>query len=107
MSNYFNEIGSTFFTVINVTVPTFRDGFVSRPCTVAVRRTGQRTLKLGMAICNLDLDEFNATEGRNIALGRLEKRPITVTSEARTLEGIERVVVNNATVASLWNTNRR
>lgn len=95
------------FTVIDVPVPTFQDGLITRPATVAFRRSSHYTLKIGVAICNLDKDEFSSEAGRDIALGRLTKRPISLRTEAYTVEGIEAAIRSAATVQNLWQATRR
>lgn len=102
-----NRIPSnTQFSVLDVFVPTF-NGIVIRPATVAYRRTGTRTISIGMAICNQDVEIFSAEQGRDIAVGRLVKRPITITSEARTPDGIEAAIRRSATAENLINSQRR
>ena len=95
------------FAVIDIVVPTYQDGIVTRPTTVAYWRTNYYTIQLGMAICNVDNDQFSSEAGRDIAFGRLLKRPINVRSEARTVEGVEAAIRNAATVQNLWNSTRR
>lgn len=97
---------NTQFNVIDVFVPT-HSGVVIRPATVAYRRTGNRTISIGMAICNQDVETFSAEQGRDIAVGRLIKRPITVTSEARTPDGIEAAIRRVATAENLTNSQRQ
>lgn len=107
MSRQKSALDGAQFTVIDVSVPTFQDGVVRRPATIAYRRRNYYTLELGMAICNMDRDEFTSEDGRRIALGRLAKRPIRIRSEARTVEGIEAAIRSAATVQNLQSSNRR
>ena len=101
-----NKSESVEFVVIDIPVPTYQEGPVMRPCTVAFRRVGARTVELGLAICNTSQETFSAHNGRAVALGRLVRRPIRVTSEAKTTDGIAAMLERSATVENLWRANR-
>ena len=98
---------SVQFHVCDIVVPTFQEGNVVRACTVAYRRVGPRTLEGGLAVCNALRDTFSASNGQTVALGRLVRRPILVTSEARTPEGLSAALARAATIQNLWRATRR
>lgn len=106
MSNRNSVPTGTHYTVIDVIVPTFA-GDVVRPATVAWRRASSRIIHVGAAICNQDTETFSADAGRDIATGRLVKRPIILSTEASTIDGIESALRRGVTVSNIRSAGRR
>lgn len=106
MSNRNQVPTGTHYTVIDIVVPTHL-GNVVRPATVAWRRASSRIIHVGAAICNQDNETFSADAGRDIATGRLVRRPIVLQTEAGTIDGIEAALQRGVTVSNIKGARRR